>query len=121
VQHISQSLWVSEAEFTSNLRKLLECSDLPAVQGVTGPGRSGAIAAVYASHILTVPFIPFGHYDLPLSPILIVDTARFSGKTLRRAERKYEHLNPVVRWVYEEPPRVRFWYEHWGNPERKDW
>ena len=82
------------------------------VKCVTGPGRSGAIAAVYTSYILGVPFIPYGT-NIPdkLTPILIVDTARKSGKTLRKAEVKYEDYKPVTLWCYDEPPRVHFWYE----------
>lgn len=82
---------------------------------VMGPGRSGAVASVYVSHFLKVPFIPFG---TALEPddrrwLLIVDTARNSGRTLRRAARKYEHLDTGLMWFYNEPPRVRFWYEDW--------
>lgn len=88
-----------------------------AVQGikvgsVTGPGRSGAIASAMASHILGVPFIPFGaKAPTHLGPLLIIDTARASGATLRRAERKYADADPLVVACFEEPPRVAFWYE----------
>jgi hypothetical protein len=82
------------------------------VHSVTGPGRSGAIAAVYVSHYLGIPFIPFyrGTFDRKLVPVLIVDTATNTGKTLRRAERKVKAACVVVS-VYREPPIVRFWYE----------
>jgi adenine/guanine phosphoribosyltransferase-like PRPP-binding protein len=57
---------------------------------VTGPGRSGHLAAVYASHYLGLPFIPhktgnyFGH-----KRVLVVDTVEYTGKTLRKAEKWY--------------------------------
>lgn len=58
---------------------------------VTGPGRSGAIASVYASHFLKIPFIPYGTV-LPKDKfgLLIVDTAMNSGRTLRKAVKKYD-------------------------------
>lgn len=101
---------VSEAEFRERLRSLLiGCEDVGAV---TGPGRSGAIASVYASHMLLIPFIPYGQkHPQHLGRLLIVDTARESGATLRKYERKYEGCSPLVIVAYEEPPRVVFWYE----------
>lgn len=102
---------MSEAEFNSRIRSLLgEVDD--DIGAVTGPGRSGAVAAVYASHILGVPFIPFGQkHPQHLGRLLIIDTARESGATLRKATRKYEGTTPLVIACYEEPPRVAFWYE----------
>jgi adenine/guanine phosphoribosyltransferase-like PRPP-binding protein len=103
---------VSEAEFQLRMRSILSGADLDDVGSVTGPGRSGAIAAVYASHILGVPFIPFGQKaPLHLGRLLIIDTARESGATLRKAERKYSGCTPLVLVAFEEPPRVVFWYE----------
>lgn len=103
---------ISEALFSEKLQLLLKTCDLSTIKCVTGPGRSGAIASVYASHIIGAPFVPFGQ-KLPnhMQPILIIDTACNSGKTLRRAERKYSNHNPIVLYVYKEPPRVKFWYE----------
>lgn len=103
---------ISESEFRDVFRtKLLE-RDLRHVGSVTGPGRSGAIAAVYASHILGVPYIPQGsRAPERLGALLIVDTARESGATIRKIQRNYgEHLTEVVV-AFEEPPRVAFWYE----------
>lgn len=86
------------------------------VRAVTGPGRSGAIASVFASHMLGVPFIPYGHACPPhLRPLLIIDTARLTGATIRKAERRYAADGPCVSvCCFEEPPRVRFWYESTG-------
>lgn len=95
--------------FKSRLsEKLATISDKP--KCVTGPGRSGAIASVYASHMLGIPFIPYGQ-SVPehLKPVLVVDTASLTGKTMRKAVKRYETDLGVV--AFQEPPRVRFWYE----------
>ena len=98
---------VSEADFAFALREKLGGVR---AKSVTGPGRSGAIASTYASHVLGIPFIPYGQ-EVPdrLRPLLIVDTARASGKSLRKAERRYGEA--IVVAIFEEPPRVKFWYE----------
>lgn len=103
---------VKEHEFVAHLRLALAQSLLAGTaRSVTGPGRSGAIAAVYASHMLGIPFLPFGQPGP--SPILVIDTAQRTGATLRKAVRRYEELGMVAASlaVLEEPPRVRFWYE----------
>ncbi|KRQ11908.1 hypothetical protein AOQ73_05735 [Bradyrhizobium pachyrhizi] len=103
---------VSEPEFRTKMRVILSDPLTATVGCVTGPGRSGAVAAVYASHILGVPFIPYGQKaPIHLGRLLIVDTARESGATLRKAERKYQGCTPLVLVAFEEPPRVVFWYE----------
>jgi adenine/guanine phosphoribosyltransferase-like PRPP-binding protein len=100
---------VSEQEFSTALRAALHGVE---VGSVTGPGRSGAVAAVYASHILGVPFIPYGQpAPAGLGRVLVIDTAIESGATLRKAGRRYAQADPVVMAVYHEPPRVAFWYE----------
>lgn len=106
------STLISEQEFAKRFRSVLGAADLTRVGSVTGPGRSGAVAAVYASHILGIPFIPFGtRAPRHLGRLLIVDTARESGRTLRKAERRYQESGPIIVVAYEEPPRVVFWYE----------
>lgn len=99
---------VSEQEFAEAIRNTLAGVD---VDCVMGPGRSGAVAAVYASHILGVPFLPYGAAIPAGYKLLIIDTARETGKTLRKIAKRYAAANPVVVAVYEEPPRVMFWYE----------
>lgn len=110
---------ISEPEFHARLaRLLLMTPEMDVVGAVTGPGRSGSVAAVYASHMLGVPFIPYGSSaPTQLDRLLIIDTARESGRTLRKAARKYEYANPLVFACFEEPPRVAFWYEA-GKPQR---
>jgi hypothetical protein len=108
---------VSEQEFAARIRELLSAECFMSYGCVTGPGRSGAIAAVYASHILRIPFIPFGQ-EIPesLRSVLIIDTARESGETLRKASRKYAYAGARSAVCFEEPPRVMFWYES-GKPQ----
>lgn len=109
---------VGEDEFAQRLRQVLAGVKGETIGAVTGPGRSGAVAAVYASHILHVPFIPFGQkHPRQLGRLLIVDTARESGATLRKAERRYQGETPLVLVAFEEPPRVMFWYEA-AKPQR---
>jgi hypothetical protein len=108
---------VSESEFAERLRVVLGNHRLEHIGAVTGPGRSGAIAAVYASHILHVPFIPYGRLCPEKFKLLIIDTARESGRTLRKAARWYRKVDPTVIALYEEPPRVAFWYEA-SKPQR---
>ncbi len=102
---------VSEAEFADAIRVRL--ADIAEPIGcVTGPGRSGAVAAVYASHILRVPFVPFTcEAPVHLGRLLIIDTATETGRTLRKARARYITCNPILLAVYQEPPRVMFWYE----------
>lgn len=103
---------VGEPEFAARMREMLGDGRIPPDIGwVTGPGRSGAVAAVYASHMLAIPFVPFGSSAPDLGRVLIIDTARQSGRTLRKAAKRYEAADPLVLWAYDEPPRVAFWYE----------
>lgn len=112
---------ISEAEFAVRIRERL--ADAPSDIGwVTGPGRSGAVAAVYASHLLSVPFIPYKNPipDQRLGRLLLIDTAIYRGRTIRKALAHYRDLldlEPHVVTCYEEPPRVVFWYEG-PKPER---
>lgn len=108
---------VSESEFAARLRLLLADPQYAAAGWVTGPGRSGAVAAVYASHILHIPFVPYGSHAPDLGRVLIVDTARETGATVRKALRRYEASDPLECVAFEEPPRVAFWYEA-AKPQR---
>lgn len=104
---------ITEPEFKETLKEKLR--DI-SVKSVTGPGRSGAIASVYASYILGVPFIPYGQRcPENLRPLLIVDTAMKTGKTIRKALREYDDGIVYYTVCYNEPPRVRFWYEFGGR------
>lgn len=110
---------VAEQEFNEAIKEFLKDDEFSCIGCVTGPGRSGAIAAVYASHILKVPFIPYGtKKPVNLGRLLIIDTATDSGKTLREAGKKYEDSLPLVRAVYKESvtDKPYFWYEE-CNPK----
>lgn len=110
---------IEEAEFRERIRSLLlDVNGKPAaayleVGCVPGPGRSGAVAAVYASHILGVPLLPFKTENVPthLGRLLIIDTAMESGATMRKADRFYSDVNRMSVVCFHEPPRVAFWYE----------
>lgn len=106
---------VPEKEFRQEIQKALNKLkaelNLMGVDFVTGPGRSGAVAAVYASHILSIPFVPFGQMPKDLDRALVIDTAIESGATMRKAVRKYTNYAPIPVAIYQEPPRVTFWYE----------
>lgn len=103
---------ISEHEFNERIRELLADPRLDCVGSVTGPGRSGAIAAAYASHILRVPFITYGSKPpLQHGKLLIIDTAIESGTTMAKAVRRYGEQNCLPLACYHEPPRVMFWYE----------
>lgn len=102
---------VSEVEFQERIRELLSEPQFQECGSVTGPGRSGAIAAVYASHILRIPFVPYGSKPpAKLGRLLIIDTATETGETLKRASKRYND-EALVAVCYREPPRVAFWYE----------
>lgn len=84
---------------------------------VTGPGRSGAIASVYASHYLSIPFIPhktgsYGHYR----SCLIVDTVVYTGKTLKKSANWHmkQGLNVTTLWGMTEHRGhyYKMWYEY---------
>lgn len=109
---------ISEADFSDRIRGLLlgnngkMATAYADVGSVTGPGRSGAIASVYASHILGVPFVPYkANVPSHLGRLLIIDTATESGATLRKAGRWYNCSPHIILACYHEPPRVAFWYE----------
>lgn len=108
---------IDEREFSAEIHcALVDLASSEDIGSVMGPGRSGAVAAVYASHILGVPFIPQGaSAPVKLGRLLLIDTASESGATLRKIARKYEYANPITLAIYDEKVpevgRVAFWYE----------
>lgn len=107
---------ITESEFRAEWTRLLdkESEIIAACDYVTGPGRSGAIAAVYASHHMAIPFVPFKHV-IPDQNVLIVDTASRTGRTIRKATNYYLKGGKGVTSIigYPEGPKehLRFWYE----------
>lgn len=98
--------YVSEAEFAQVIRSKLP-DEKP--DYVTGPGRSGAIASVYFSHLTGVPFIPWG-YKPPIGKVLVIDTSSMSGRTIRKAVNKFNNADSLV--VFNTPGIHNiFWYE----------
>lgn len=102
---------ISELKFRNHLYQILERIDGTGLRYVTGPGRSGAIAAVYASHFLGLPFLAWKTVPQRLgeNEVLVVDTAKLTGATVRKAMSFYNTSRYVV--PFNEPPRVKFWYE----------
>lgn len=81
---------------------------------VTGAGRSGAVAAVYASHYLGVPFKPHkaGNYKCDHS-VLIVDTVEYTGKTLRKAAAWYARRGLDVETCFGVKEVAGHYYRMW--------
>ena len=103
---------IGEKEFRIKLKEKLKGIN---ARSVTGPGRSGSIASVYASYFLNIPYIPYKQKcPEKLMPILIIDTARNTGRTLRKAKNVYGE-NSIKLYIFEEPPRIYFWYENIGD------
>lgn len=114
------SITISEAEFAEALRAALSGIDAP--DFVTGPGRSGAIAAVYASYVLHRPFVPYGHKPgEDGASVLVIDTVAMSGRTIRKAEARYSRMNrrTTALTVYpQNDRRHHFWFESPGRNGR---
>ncbi len=104
---------VSEAEFDQRVADQLHLGreTFRLFKSVIGPGRSGAIAAVYVSHKLGIPFLAWGQ-EIPekLKPVLVVDTATWTGRTLRKAAKRYQ-ASFVAFYVEKPGTMVKFWYE----------
>jgi hypothetical protein len=84
----------------------------PTPRAVMGPGRSGAVASVYASHFLGAIWLPptMGRLPSQLRPLMVIDTAAKTGATIRKIQRRFEAEYSVV--LFDEPPLLRFWYEN---------
>lgn len=85
---------------------------------VTGPGRSGALAAVYASHYLKIPYVVpknTAMLERSLGKLLIIDTALYTGKTLRRLSNWYSNrgIANEYRFLFQETRGnlLKFFYE----------
>lgn len=99
---------ITEPEFKLESQKRLAGVVAGAVKG---PGRSGAVAAVYASYLLGIPFIPYGQ-PYP-GKLLVVDTVSQTGKTIRKATAKAAKAGHevVALSIYSQQERLHFWYE----------
>ena len=100
----------TEPEFSQLIKEKLKSVESLGIKSVSGPGRSGAIAAVYASYILKIPFIYYGQtVPVDLRPHLVIDTAKMSGRTLKRAALRMRAQYMLA--VIEEKSHEHFWYE----------
>lgn len=81
---------------------------------MTGPGRSGAVAAVYASHHLGIPFKPHkaGNYYND-SRVLVVDTVEYTGRTLCKAAAWYRKKGLDVDIVFAVKESRGHYFEMW--------
>lgn len=103
--------FVEEIDFRLTLQVTLGCIPRDRYSFVTGPGRSGAVAAVYASHLLGIPYLPHKVRKITDGSILVVDTAVASGNTIRKCAKWYGGAD--YRYMYDQTKcgRVKFWYE----------
>lgn len=110
---------ITEEEFRARLRMMCHMEGLKRKKFdfVTGPGRSGAVAAVYTSHHLGIPYIPhksgnYGNYKR----CLIIDTAVYTGKTLKKSSNwhRKQGLSVLSLALFKEEKKhyYKFWYEN---------
>lgn len=111
-------IMVQETEFREALVEKLSVFCPSDFDFVTGPGRSGSVAAVYASHLLGIPYVPYKAN--PTGRYLVVDTTSKTGRTLRKAAKKYNAVRAVVMFHQTSTTdRLRFWYEELSLPRGK--
>lgn len=108
---------ITELQFRDKFYTVLDNIKQKSFSFVAGPGRSGAIASVYASHYLSIPFKPHktGNYTGDTS-VLIVDTVEYTGNTLRKAASWYgkRGLYVTITFAFKESRGhyYKFWYEN---------
>lgn len=88
---------------------------------VTGPGRSGAVAAVCASYFLQIPYVvpkQIGAFKTPArlaGKLLIIDSAWLTGKTLRKMSSWYNERGIENDFVFlfkeDKENMYKFFYE----------
>lgn len=107
---------MTEQEWRGHFFAALDSIDKSKFDFVTGPGRSGAVAAVYASHYLGLPFKPHkaGNYDDD-TVCLVVDTVEYTGKTLRKAVSWYQRKGLICESAFAIKETrghyFKMWYE----------
>lgn len=105
---------ISEEEWARKFRLNLWFLNGEKFDFVTGPGRSGAIASVYASHYLGIPFKPHkaGSYKSG-EYVLIVDTVEYTGKTLRKSEKWHQSRGLITRTCFALKENKGHYYKMW--------
>ena len=106
--------FMSEQEWRRFFCDALEKLDKKDFSFVTGAGRSGAVASVYASHYLGIPFKPHkaGSYVTDNS-VLIVDTVEYTGKTLRKAKKWYQKKGLIAETAFAIKEHKGHYYKMW--------
>lgn len=119
-----KTVWhpISETQFREALKETLATfmQDTPTCDHpnfVTGPGRSGAITAVYTSHILNIPFVPHKQSINREGNLLIIDTVSYTGKTLAKSlswynrNSRFELIHDLFVFPESRSNYYKFWYE----------
>lgn len=79
---------------------------------VMGPGRSGAIAAIYASHILNIPWVPYGFLPRAKGKGLLIDIAHTNALCLNRAVRRYRTRETETLLLFHTPDAIPvLWFQ----------
>lgn len=107
---------MTEQEWRSAFYDALDQIDASKFDFVTGPGRSGAVASVYASNYLGLPFKPHksGSYEND-SAVLVVDTVEYTEKTMRKAVSWYQRKGLIAESAFAIKETrghyFKMWYE----------
>ena len=112
------TIYISEPEFAARIKAELQRDPLIGFRWVTGPGRSGAIAAVYLSHMAGLSYVPYGSRAPDGLPGIVVDTATLTGATLRKAGRRYPMARLLALYDERALGRHIFWYEAAYKPHQ---
>lgn len=109
---------LTEQAFRVHFYEALDRVDKNSFDFVTGPGRSGAVASVYASHYLGLPFIPHKAGDyITFESVLVVDTVEYTGRTLRKASKWYQKRGLSVKTVFGFKEHRGHYYKLWYEGE----
>lgn len=103
--------YITEPEFAARIRDEAAWLAHAGYRWITGPGRSGSIAAVYMSHAAGIPHVPYGSPGPAGTPGIVIDTATLTGATLRKAGRRYPTGKTIALYDERETGRIIFWYE----------
>lgn len=102
---------ITEPEFVTQLRETLADPVYATVASVTGPGRSGAMASIYASQLLDIEYVPCGREPRTGGPILLIDVADTTMYGLNKLAKRYKDYDQVLCLVFEVEKSVPMWFE----------
>ena len=106
---------VTEADMLEIMRALFASDPLYAkAEQVTGPGRSGAMAALHASYMLNIDHLPAGRLPLKAGPVLIIDIVASTTSGLHRLAKRYRDHDCIELLLIECAPgeRPHLWFQH---------